>query len=87
MPPIGGAHAVALMGRAHPVGVVLASILFGILYQGGAELAFEMPAITRDMVVVIQGLVVLFAGALEFMFRPAVARLFAALPSRKTGEA
>lgn len=79
--------AVALMGRAHPVGVVLASILFGILYQGGAELAFEMPAITRDMVVVIQGLVVLFAGALEFMFRPAVARLFAALPSRKTGEA
>jgi ABC-type uncharacterized transport system permease subunit len=36
-----------------------------------------MPAITRDMVVVIQGLVVLFAGALEFMFRPTVARIFA----------
>jgi simple sugar transport system permease protein len=70
--------AVALMGRAHPVGVALAALLFGVLYQGGAELAFEMPAITRDMVVVIQGLVVLFAGAMEFMFRPAVARLFAA---------
>ena len=69
--------AVALMGRAHPVGVALAALLFGMLYQGGAELAFEMPSITRDMVVVIQGLVVLFAGALEFMFRPAVARLFA----------
>ncbi len=67
--------AVALMGRAHPLGVALAAILFGVLYQGGAELAFEMPSITRDMVVVIQGLVVLFAGALEFMFRPTVARL------------
>jgi general nucleoside transport system permease protein len=31
-----------------------------------------MPAITRDMVVVIQGLVILFAGALEGMFRPAL---------------
>ena len=63
--------AVALMGRGHPVGIVLASVLFGALYQGGAELSFEIPRITRDMVVVIQGLVILFAGALEFMFVPA----------------
>lgn len=35
-----------------------------------------MPAINRDMVVVIQGLVILFCGALENMFRPALARLF-----------
>jgi ABC-type uncharacterized transport system permease subunit len=46
---------VALMGRAHPVGIVLAALLFGALYQGGAELAFEMPSITRDMIIVIQG--------------------------------
>jgi len=69
--------AVALMGRAHPVGILLAAILFGALYQGGAELAFEMPKITRDLVVVIQGLVILFAGALEHMFRPALIRLLA----------
>ncbi|MFK7752349.1 MAG: ABC transporter permease, partial [Sedimentitalea sp.] len=31
--------AVALMGRSHPFGVFLAAILFGFLYQGGAELA------------------------------------------------
>lgn len=68
--------AVALMGRAHPVGIVLAAILFGMLYQGGAELSFEIPAITRDMIVVIQGLVILFAGALEYMFRPAIVRIF-----------
>ncbi len=66
--------AVALMGRAHPAGVVLAAILFGALYQGGAELAFEFPSISRDMIVVIQGLVILFAGALEHMFRPAITR-------------
>jgi general nucleoside transport system permease protein len=69
--------AVALMGRAHPVGIILASILFGMLYQGGAELAFDMPKISRDMIVVIQGLVVLFAGALEHMFRRPVATLLA----------
>lgn len=69
--------AVALMGRSHPVGIVLAAILFGMLYQGGAELAFEMPAISRDMIVIIQGLVILFAGALEHMFRPSIQALFA----------
>jgi simple sugar transport system permease protein len=67
--------AVALMGRAHPVGIILASLLFGILYQGGAELAFEQPAITRDMVVVIGGIIILFAGALDGLFRRLVARL------------
>jgi ABC-type uncharacterized transport system permease subunit len=68
--------AVALMGRAHPVGIILASLLFGILYQGGAELAFEQPAITRDMVVVIGGIIILFAGALDGLFRRFVAHLF-----------
>jgi simple sugar transport system permease protein len=79
---VGGAGfvgiAVALMGRSHPVGVILAAVLFGMLYQGGAELAFEKPKISRDMIVVIQALVILFAGALEHMFRPAISRAFAA---------
>jgi simple sugar transport system permease protein len=69
--------AVALMGRAHPVGIILASILFGMLYQGGAELAFDKPKISRDMIIVIQGFVVLFAGGLEHMFRRPVATLLA----------
>lgn len=68
--------AVALMGRNHPVGIVLAALLFGALYQGGAELAFEIPTITREMVVVIQGLVILFCGALEFMVKPRVEGLY-----------
>jgi simple sugar transport system permease protein len=76
--------AVALMGRAHPVGVVLAALLFGVLYQGGAELAFDHPAITRDMVTVIGGVLILFAGALDGLFRRAVASV---LPRTGLGSA
>jgi general nucleoside transport system permease protein len=81
--------AVALMGRSHPVGIVPAAILFGALYQGGAELAFDMPNITRDMIVLIQGLVILFAGAMEHMFRPSMTRFYFMLfpPKPLTGEA
>jgi ABC-type uncharacterized transport system permease subunit len=56
-----------------------------MLYQGGAELAFEMPNISRDMIVIIQGLVILFAGALEHMFRAPVQALFASLSPRSVG--
>jgi len=68
--------AVALMGRSHPVGVFLAALLFGMLYQGGAELEFEMPSISREMLLVIQALVILFTGALDNMVRMPVERLF-----------
>jgi general nucleoside transport system permease protein len=77
---VGGAGfvgiAVALMGRSHPIGIVLAAMLFGLLYQGGTELSFAKPLISRDMIVVIQGLVILFMGALENAFRPALSALF-----------
>ncbi|MEO0328384.1 MAG: ABC transporter permease [Pseudomonadota bacterium] len=67
--------AVALMGRNHPVGIFLASLLFGALFQGGAELDFEFKSITREMILVIQGMIILFSGALAYMFNPYVARL------------
>ncbi|MHA1565801.1 MAG: ABC transporter permease [Alphaproteobacteria bacterium] len=72
--------AVSLMGRNHPVGIVLASLLFGALFQGGGDLAFEMPKITREMVVFIQGLVILFAGALEYLFWPFLVAVFGREP-------
>ena len=68
--------AVALMGRNHPFGIILAAILFGALYQGGTSLSFAMPEITRDLVVVIQGLVILFTGALEHVFRRPLEAIF-----------
>ena len=71
--------AVALMGRNHPVGILFASLLFGALYQGGAELDFEFQTITREMVIMIQGLIILFSGALAYMFNPMLQKIFARL--------
>ena len=74
--------AVALMGRSHPLGVFIAAILFGFLYQGGAELAL-WTSIPRELIVVIQALVILFTGALDNMVRMPLERIFLAL--RKEG--
>ncbi|MBJ7420517.1 MAG: ABC transporter permease [Rhodoferax sp.] len=80
---VGGAGftgiAVALMGRNHPVGVVLASVLFGALFQGGAEVAFDVPGFSRDMVVMLQGFVVLFSGAMSYVVATPLAALLRAL--------
>jgi len=78
--------AVSLIGRNHPVGIVLASLLFGALYQGGAELAFEIPGFSREMVGTLQGLIVLFSGAMAYVAAPWLAKAHAAL-TRKAAPA
>jgi simple sugar transport system permease protein len=70
--------AVSLIGRNHPLGIVLAAVLFGALYQGGSELAFEINGFSRDMVFMLQGLVVLFAGAMAQVAAPALYRVWRA---------
>ncbi len=70
--------AVALMGRNHPIGIFLAALLFGFLYQGGAELSL-WESIPRELVVVIQGFVILLTGAFDNMVRAPLERLFVAL--------
>ena len=77
--------AVALMGRNHPIGIVFAAALFGMLYQGGSELAFDIPTISRDMIVVIQGLVILFTGAMEMMYKPFLLKVFSPKPDQMAG--
>jgi simple sugar transport system permease protein len=62
---------VALLGRASPVGVVLAALLFGALHAGGTnmEAATQVPS---AIVQVLQGLIVLFVAApplIRAMFR------------------
>ena len=74
--------AVSLIGRNHPLGILLASLLFGALYQGGAELVFEMPGFSRDMVTTLQGLIVLFSGAMAQVAAPGLARVHALLQPR-----
>ncbi|WP_374636604.1 ABC transporter permease [Paracoccus sp. (in: a-proteobacteria)] len=76
--------AVALMGRNHPFGVFLAALLFGFLYQGGGELAL-WTSIPRELIIVIQALVILFTGALDNMVRMPLERMFMAM--RKRGDA
>jgi len=76
--------AVALMGRNHPFGVFLAALLFGFLYQGGGELAL-WTSIPRELIVVIQALVILFTGALDNMVRMPIERFFIAR-QRKTAK-
>jgi simple sugar transport system permease protein len=67
--------AIALMGRQHPVGIFLSSVLFGSLIQGGFDLSLEKPNIPVETFVFIQGLIILFCGAMENFYAPAVLKL------------
>ena len=67
--------AVSIMGRNHPAGIVLASLLFGALFQGGAEVSLELPGFSRDMVVMVQGFIVLFSGAMAYVLARPLSRL------------
>ena len=67
--------AIALMGRQHPVGILLSSVLFGALIQGGFDLSLEKPNIPQETFIFIQGLIILFCGAMENFYAPAVLKL------------
>lgn len=74
--------AVALMGRNHPVGIVFAAFLFGALFQGGSELQFDMDNLSKEMVLVIQGLVVFFTAALDQLLRRPLERWYSGRVAR-----
>lgn len=58
----------ALFGRLHPIGVIPASILFGALILG-ADMMQRAVAIPAAIVLVIQGLVILFVVAADLLLR------------------
>ena len=60
--------AVALLGRNHPVGVFLAAILFAILLRGGIFVDAYTVHVSKDIVDMLQGIVILFVAA-EAAFR------------------
>ncbi|MFY9622317.1 MAG: ABC transporter permease [Pyrinomonadaceae bacterium] len=60
--------AVALLGRNHPVGVFLAAILFAILLRGGIFVDAYTVNVSKDIVDMLQGIVIIFVAA-EAMFR------------------
>lgn len=65
--------AVALLGRNHPVGVILSALLFAILQRGGIPVDAFTEHVTKDIVQVLQGTIILFVAA-EAMFRGPFAR-------------
>lgn len=60
--------AVALLGRNHPAGVVLAALLFAVLQRGGVPVDAFTQLVSKDIVQILQALVILFVAA-EAMFR------------------
>ena len=56
------AIAIALLGRTHPLGVVLAAILFGAMRNGATRMQF-LTQIPVDVISVIQALILLFVAA------------------------
>lgn len=73
--------AVALLGRNHPVGVVLAALLFGALTRGGLFVDIFTDEVSKDLVLVLQAVVILFVAA-EELFRRSASRFTVA---RKAG--
>src|SRR2546425_10691997 len=60
--------AVALLGRNHPLGVIVAALLFAVLQRGGVPVDAFTQLISKDIVLILQALVILFVAA-EAMFR------------------
>jgi general nucleoside transport system permease protein len=62
-----GGITVALLGANTPVGVIASSILFGVMNTGGLNLAQSLTKISREVVTVLQALIVLFIAAQGFL--------------------
>ena len=60
------AIALALLGRSHPGGVVLAGLLFGGLRAGGRAMQAQS-AVAIDLIFVVQALVIIFIAAPELV--------------------
>jgi simple sugar transport system permease protein len=60
------AIALALLGRSHPLGVVLAGLLFGALRAGGQQMQVASD-VGIDLILVIQALIVVFIAAPELI--------------------
>jgi simple sugar transport system permease protein len=75
---------VALLGRAQPLGTVFAALLFGALHTGGRMMQSNT-GVPLDIVVVTQGLIVLFIAApvfVRYIFRLKKLNASAALTSK-----
>ncbi|MDO5407067.1 MAG: ABC transporter permease [Eubacteriales bacterium] len=54
--------AVAILGKNHPAGVILTALLFGVMDMGALRMSRET-AVSSNMIIVVQSLVILFVSA------------------------
>ncbi|MCK6582468.1 MAG: ABC transporter permease [Anaerolineales bacterium] len=73
------AIALALLGRSHPAGVVMAALLFGFLRSGATNMQ-SIARIPIDIISIIQGMVIIFIAA------PAIIRWFYRIRAAKKDE-
>lgn len=74
------AIAVALLGRSHPVGVLLAGILFGALEAGGRQMQVSA-GVRIDLIAIIQALIIVFVAA-PMLVRAILPFAFAKRPTK-----
>jgi simple sugar transport system permease protein len=58
--------AIALLGQSHPLGVVLAALLWGTLRSGATRMQ-SMAGVPIEIISIIQGLVIVFVAARAFI--------------------
>lgn len=56
------AISVALLGRSHPIGVLVAGLLFGALEAGGRQMQVDA-AVSLDLISIVQSLIIVFIAA------------------------
>ena len=66
--------AVALLGRNHPAGVLVAALFFGALLRGGLFVDIFTEHVSRDLVQVLEAVIILFVAS-EKLFRRRLGRL------------
>ncbi len=57
--------AVALLGRNHPLGIFISAIFFAILLRGGIFVDAFTRYVSKDLVEVLQAIIILFVAALQ----------------------
>jgi simple sugar transport system permease protein len=80
--------ALALLGKSHPLGVVLASLLFGMLRSGATNMQ-SVSRIPIDIISVIQGMVIIFVAApdiIRWIYRIPVGRVEQTVLTRGWGK-
>ena len=63
--------AVALLGRNHPAGVLAAALFFGALLRGGLFVDIFTEHVSKDLVQVLQAVIILFVASEELFRRGA----------------